>query len=162
MKKSINSLKSSLILLFFALLWFGNAQSDDWFYDPNNNMVANPTTDIGDVIKTTNVNESNSLLNRLLDLFQLSNQSWYAQWTSKAFIYLKMIMNILLGLVSFISVILVIYAFYMMFFSEQEEATWKAMKILKWVAIAIAIIWLSWLIVSFFFDINTTISDGLS
>lgn len=162
-KIKLKHLKSSLILLFFGLLWFSNAQnlSNDWYYGDTSVSPTVDATNIGEIIREDNIENTNSLFNRLLSLFQLSNQDWYAEGTSKVFLYIQMIMNILLSLVSFISVVLVIYAFYMMFFSEQEEANAKAIKILKWVAIAIWIIWLSWLIVSLFFNINSTISENI-
>ena len=72
-------------------------------------------------------------------IFRLSTSNWYDQEIESALedgrkprmaiAYVKMIMNILLGLVSFISLLLLIYAFYLMFFTEQEEGKAKAKKI---------------------------------
>ena len=45
----------------------------------------------------------------------------------------------MLGLVSFISLVMVIFAFYLIFFSKGEEAVGKAKKILVGVGIALAI-----------------------
>jgi flagellar basal body-associated protein FliL len=53
--------------------------------------------------------------------------------------YVKWLLNILLGLVSFLALVMVIYAFYLIFFSKGEEAVTKARKILVGVAIALAI-----------------------
>jgi hypothetical protein len=53
---------------------------------------------------------------------------------------------------------MVIFAFYLIFFSKWEEAVGKAKKILIGVAIALAIMWLSWFIASFFFDIYGTVT----
>jgi hypothetical protein len=52
---------------------------------------------------------------------------------------------------------MVIFAFYLIFFSKGEEAVGKAKKILIGVAIALAMMGLSRFIASFFFDIYTTV-----
>jgi len=101
--------------------------------------------------------DSKSLLTRLTDFFRLSGTS-YSTGTSRATNYVKWILNILLGLVSFLSLVMVIFAFYLIFFSKWEEAVWKAKKILVGVGIALTIMWLSWFIASFFFDIYTTVT----
>jgi len=50
--------------------------------------------------------------------------------TTPALVYIQTIVNILLGLVSLLSLIMVIIAFYLIFFSKQEEAVGKAKKLL--------------------------------
>lgn len=65
--------------------------------------------------------------------------------------YARAIMNIALGLVAFIALIMTIYTFYMIFFSENEAWIKKAKENLTGIFIALAIIWLAWLIVSFIF-----------
>lgn len=65
--------------------------------------------------------------------------------------YARAIMNIALGLVAFIALIMTIYTFYMIFFSENEAWIKKAKGNLTGIFIALAIIWLAWLIVSFIF-----------
>jgi hypothetical protein len=44
----------------------------------------------------------------------------------------------------------------LIFFDKGEDGVKKAKKILTGVAIAIALIWFSWIIVSFFFNLYTT------
>jgi hypothetical protein len=63
-----------------------------------------------------------------------------------------------LALVSFIALVLIIFAFYLIFFGKEEEAFKKAKKILTGVAIALAIMGLSRFIVSFFFNVFTTVT----
>jgi len=116
-----------------------------------------PTTNIaGDLIKGDTQNKT-SILKRLTDFFRLSGTS-YDTGTSKATNYVKRILNILLWLVSFLSLVMIIFAFYLIFFSKGEEAVGKAKKILIGVGIALAIMWLSWFIASFFFDIYRTVT----
>jgi NADH:ubiquinone oxidoreductase subunit 6 (subunit J) len=50
---------------------------------------------------------------------------------------------------------MVIYAFYMIFFLKDEAGITKAKQVLKWVAIAIIIMWLSRFIVSMIFWIQS-------
>jgi NADH:ubiquinone oxidoreductase subunit 6 (subunit J) len=56
-----------------------------------------------------------------------------------------------LGLIAFIAVIMTIYTFYMILFSDNEEWIKKAKWNLFGIFIALAIIWLAWIIVSFIF-----------
>jgi hypothetical protein len=77
------------------------------------------------------INNNESVLNRLLSLFNLSQQSRYDSGTSKAIYYTKMIVNMMLSFVSFIALIMLIYAFYMMFFSKEESGMTKAKQVLK-------------------------------
>ena len=119
----------------------------------------NEPTDIGQVVKTDTVNPTTSILKRLTDFFRLS---WTAydkpESTSKATDYVKWILNIMLGLVSFLSLIMIIVAFYLIFFSKGEDGVGKAKKMLIGVGIALAIMWLSWFISSFFFNIYNTVT----
>jgi len=71
---------------------------------------------IATIIKA-DTNESTSLLSRLTDFFRLSGTQ-YDTGTSKATNYVKRILNIMLGLVSFLSLVMVIFAFYLIFFSK--------------------------------------------
>ena len=119
-------------------------------------MAETPTTDIASGIIKQDTNTPTSLLSRLTDFFRLSGTS-YDTGTSPATNYVKRILNIFLGLVSFLSLVMVIFAFYLIFFSKGEEAVGKAKKILIGVAIALAMMGLSRFIASFFFDIYTTV-----
>jgi len=140
--------------------WFSDSES--WFpydiqwqaYVPGTDQPTNIATDL---IKP-DTQQSTSILKRLTDFFRLSGTSYdNPNSTSKATDYVKWILNILLGLVSFLSLVMIIYAFYLIFFSKDEEAVGKAKKILIGVGIALAIMWLSWFIASFFFNIYTTV-----
>jgi len=120
------------------------------------------TTDIAQVVKEeavwTQWSTSPTIIKRLTDFFRLSWTS-YDTWTSTATNYVKWILNILLGLVSFLSLVMIIFAFYLIFFSKGEDGVAKAKKILIGVGIALAIMWLSWFIASFFFNIYTTVAQ---
>ncbi len=113
-------------------------------------------TNLASLIKE-DTNDQQSLLQRLTDYFRLSGTT-YDQGTSKAIYYVRRILNMLLWLVSLLSLVMIIFAFYLIFFSKGEEAVTKAKKILTGVAVALAIMGLSRFIASFFFDIYTTIT----
>lgn len=158
MKKILFSL-----LLLIGLTWFF-VKWEDFPYDVSKewNVVKsfdNESLDIWNVITQDAVQPDTSILQRLLSIFQLKWSNWYdTNWELKAFAYVKMIINFMLALVSLIALILTIYGFYLMFFSWQDEWLKKARKILTWVAIAMAIMWLSRFIISFLFyvyNINT-------
>lgn len=141
--------------------WFSNADSSfpysiQWQeYTP----VTNEPTDISTDLIKTDINASNSIIRRLTDFFRLSGTSYNpGTSTSTATDYIKWLLNILLGLVSFLSLVMIIFAFYLIFFSKGEEGVAKAKKILIGVGIALLIMWLSWFIASFFFQIYTTVT----
>ncbi len=116
-------------------------------------------TDIAAELIVPDTQNKTSLLQRLTDFFRLSDTSYNADGsTAKATNYVKWILNILLGFVSFLSLVMIIFAFYLIFFSKWEDGVAKARKILIGVAIALAVMWLSWFIASFFFDIYTTVT----
>jgi len=144
------------LLSMFLFVWTIWVNAEDVFpYDVGTiGDTATENLDIGDIIKTDAIQPSNSILNRLYWLFGLQWDNY--QWEKKALNYVKMVLNMVLGLVSFVSLILIIYSFYLIFFVKQEEWVAKAKKMLIWVFIALAIMWLSWLIVSFIFDIYKT------
>mgnify|MGYP006894302361 CR=1 FL=1 len=157
--------KLKLLLILFTTtlitMWLYVGANYDFPYEymTNENEISsgNYETEIWQIMKYDNITQTNSVLNRLLDLFKLSNQSWYDYWwwTSKAVYYAKMIVNLMLSFVSFIALVMVIYAFYMIFFLKDEAGITKAKQVLKWVAIAIIIMWLSRFIVSMIFWIQS-------
>ena len=143
---------TSILAIWITSFWF----TIDFPYEYNESTTAAwDETEIWNIIQTDVVYNDDSALNKLLDLFQLSDQWRYDSWTSKAIYYAKMIINMLLSLVSLIALVMLIAAFYMMFFSKQESGMTKAKQMLKWIALAITIMWLSWFIVSFIFWIQS-------
>jgi hypothetical protein len=119
------------------------------------NTTNSDNLDIWEIVKTDAIQPSNSVLNKLYWLFGLQWPT-YTQWDKKAEYYIKMVLNMVLWLVSFVSLVLIIYSFYLIFFIKQEEWVAKARKILIGVFIALAFMWLSWLIVSLIFNIYQT------
>lgn len=142
--------------------WFSDAESEFPYevqWQEYNSDTEVPTTDFATGLIRPDTQNETSLLQRLTDFFRLSGTTYdNPNSTSKATDYIKWILNILLGLVSFLSLVMVLFAFYLIFFSKGEDAVGKAKKVLIGVGIALAIMWLSWFIASFFFDLYTTIT----
>jgi len=134
----------------------------DFPYDINSTTQLQGTdepTNLADTVAQDTVNPTTSILKRLTDFFRLSWTTYdNPNSTSKATDYVKWILNIFLGLVSFLSLVMIIFAFYLIFFSKGEDGVGKARKILIGVGIALAIMWLSRFIASFFFDIYRTVT----
>ena len=94
-------------------------------------------------------NES-TILVKLLGVFWLDNS--IESWRDLKFIdYARAIINMALGLVAFIALIMSLYTFYMMFFSENEAGIKKAKWNLVGLFVALVVLWLAWIIVSFIF-----------
>lgn len=140
------------LLWFVVLLWIWTwVNAEDFFYDNNiNNTTYSDNLEIGEIVKWDAILPNQSVLDRLFTVFWLDSAT-YLQWPNKAEYYIKMVLNMILWLVSLISLVLIIYAFYLILFVKQEEWVAKARKIIIGVFIALFIMWMSWLIVSFIF-----------
>ncbi len=152
------------IITMTMIIWISTTvsygQSDEGFYYwteyQGENLNEEQKTDLAQVIKDDSINtKETTLLYKIRQYFRLTGSETYDQ-EKPAIAYINMIINMALGLTSFISLILIIFAFYLMFFQKGEEGFTKAKKILIGVAIALVVMALSWLIVSFFFQIYST------
>ena len=155
--KLIKKLILSLIITMTSLIWLSYGQdfpsSNDYFPYSGTNLPSTTSpidTEITSII-TGDMQDSNNWLKRLLNLF-MPNSTIYGGWDNPSFLfYLKTIVNLLLSFVSLIALILIIYAFYMIFFKKDEAGFTTAKQIIKWIVIALFVIWLSRIIVSFLF-----------
>lgn len=135
-------------------------QGDDGFYYWTEyewtSLNDEQKTELAQIIKDDSVNTNDTtLLYKIRQYFRLTWTETYDQ-EKPAVAYINMIINMALWLTSFISLILIMFAFYLMFFQKGEEGFAKAKKILIGVGIALVVMALSRLIVSFFFEIYTT------
>ena len=96
------------------------------------------------------VNADGTLLDGLLRMFGFDTPEY--EGIPKAIIYVRMIINLLLSLISFVALVIIIYSFYQMFFQEDAKGMEQVKKNLKGVAIALVILGFSWIIVSFIFS----------
>ena len=155
--KIIKSIITCLIAITALIsIWF----CDDVFpgtdsYFPYSGTTLPSTTspieiDIPKII-TWDIADQENGINKLLNVF-MPNSAMYDEWQWPSIIfYLKTIVNILLSFVSLIALILIIYAFYMIFFKKDEAGITTAKQMIKWIVVALVVIWLSWIVVSFLF-----------
>ena len=68
-------------------------------------------------------------------------------------------LNYFLSIAAFIALVVVVYGFYLMFFSEQEAGFTKAKKMLRGAVLALIIIGLSRSIISFLFGVFGVVSN---
>jgi len=157
MRKLLLSL--AILLTLGAAYNFVSAQTEPFPYDIGTEAQQLTSTNLDQVVQAESLTPTTSIMSRLTNFFRVSWTSYNPDNTGNPAInYVKRILNIVLALISFISLVLIIFAFYLIFFGKEEEAFKKAKKILTGVAIALAIIGLSWFIVSFFFNVFTTVS----
>ena len=93
--------------------------------------------------------EDNSIMKWLLETFWLEGGAF--EWEHKFLTYVRAILNLAISLISIIALIMTIYTFYLMFFTDNEAWIKKAKWNLVGIFIALAVIWLAWIIVSFIF-----------
>lgn len=110
----------------------------------------NEDTDYNKTLKT-DIWEPENWLYKLLHLFMPNSEMYDGDQNPSFIFYLKTIVNLLLSFVSFIALIFLIYAFYMIFFRKDEAGTTTAKQMVKWIFIALVVIWLSRIIVSFLY-----------
>ena len=94
------------------------------------------------------IKDKNSIITRLLDVF---NIDIVKNDDHKFLNYVKAILNVALWLLSMVALIMTIYTFYLMFFTENDKAAGKAKWNLVGIFVALVIIGLARLIVSFIF-----------
>ena len=133
------------------IIWYTYAQSseDSFFY--GGDTTAEPTTTIHTIIQNDVVEANDGILKKTLRIFNLDQFTTLSN--APALEFFKYILNIALGMVSFVAVIVVIYGFVQVIFAKDEEGVTKARKTVQGAAIAIGIIAVSWFIVSFLFSI---------
>ena len=117
---------------------------DNTYVSPDSNK-----TDLQDKVDIGKENPEKSIMIKILEIFWLNTSAF--GWDHKFINYVRAILNMALWLLSFIALIMVIYTFYTMFFSKDDKSFGKAKWNLVGIFIALAIIWLARLIVSFIF-----------
>ena len=126
---------------------FGEA---DFPYDLGE-PVSNASTDIGEVLKGEVVENENSLLLFFADLFGLGDS--IGDEDDVAVNFVLRVVNIILGLVSFVALAWLLFTFLKLFFGKSEGALSGVGKTITGIAIAIALIGISWFVVSYLFRV---------
>ncbi len=120
-----------------------------------NEFTANPSSNPIDPLKTVVIDQqaqNDSFIEQVLKVFgfDVGSLGW-GSTPDSIFTYIQMLVNIALSLLALVSVIILIYNFFMIFFEKEKDGVENAKKAVKRVAIVIIVIGLSWLVVSFLF-----------
>jgi hypothetical protein len=123
--------KTLLLLAVSCFLISAPSFGQDFYYDQDtdSNSYFNETVDIGEELKAANTDDEDSILNQLLAVFDLDSDQYDGD--DKAVRYAKGVINLALSLASFATLIRLLYGFYAMFFSKQEEGFSRARKIVR-------------------------------
>lgn len=147
----------AIIITFLGVALLPVQWQDSFYYDigqPSQNDPA--TTDLaGQAANFTD--DDTGIFVRIMQLFWVYSFTDNGADSASAVNYIQYIINMLLWIAAFIALVILIYGFYLMFFSKQEEWFDKAKKIIIWVTVALFIMGLSWLIVSFLFYLYSLI-----
>lgn len=155
-KLRISILSMSVIVWFIWsfclwLKWNYGLLDEDYPYEDDKVVCDESDGGSTELWECTSIKENDdTIIVRLLEVFGL-DYSTDKERDLKFIDYAKAIMNIVLALVAFIALVMTIYTFYMIIFSENEEWIKKAKWNLFGIFIALIIIWLAWLIVSVIF-----------
>lgn len=147
----------AIIITFVGVALLPVQWQDSFYYDIGQPSPNDPaTTDLaGQAAAFTD--DDTWIFVRLMQLFGVYSFTNNGSESATAIVYIQYIINMLLWIAAFIALIILIYGFYLMFFSKQEEWFDKAKKIIIWVTVALFIMWLSWIIVSFLFYLYSLI-----
>lgn len=127
----------------------GFPEEGKFYYDTNQNGANVQDWSIKDQVSLA-VIDAQWPIQRLIKIFIPNRPA--GEWVLE---YVAYIINIALWLVAFIAVIVLIYWFYGILFSDSKDGISNAQKTIKWAAIAIILMWASWLIVKIMFYIIT-------
>lgn len=151
----------SCTVLFLGFVWWVHAQTTAFPYD--NVDIDNPTVSLEQDFKE-NLQADESLRDRLVTLLWFPASNTTIRWTGEtewqtATNYIRYIINVALALTAFIALIMLLYGFGMMFFSEKEEWLKRAQNIIKGTIIALVVMALSWFVVSMIIYFYETVND---
>lgn len=134
--------------------------------NPSNAPRFNPDqmTEMGTVFDKTVINpvtqtQQDSVLYQLLKLAGVEQyvRTW---WDMPAIAYVQMLINLFLGLASFVALIIIVFWFYqMMFASDQAAEFGKAQSKVRGAAIAFLILAVSWIALNFMFTFFSDVSN---
>lgn len=145
-----------LVWVFFNAFSFAGGDSDLFKLHYENpveteKVLWETETEFWKMIYVDSVQPKESLLSQAFTIFKLDGSQY--EGPLKALYYIHYILNYLLWFVSFIALVLLIYIFYVYMVGADEKAMGKVKWMLKTVFIVIMVLGLSWLIVSFMFNI---------
>lgn len=131
-------------LCLWDLIWGGSNNP----FPFGESYQKDPRSEIAEDVDIKDKNGKETIITRLLNVFNINIDK---SSDHKFLDYVKAILNVALWLLSMVALVMTIYTFYLMFFTDNDKAAEKAKWNLVGIFIALAIIGLAWLIVSFIF-----------
>lgn len=142
-------------LLFVSISWvWAQSNEDSFFYEGFDDGTS--TTVQRDIVKEQVVDPNDGILKKTLQMFNLDQYTNLSD--ASALEYIKFILNTALSLTSLVALVIIIYGFAQIIFAESDDAVSVARKTVQGSAIAIAIIAISWFLVTFLFSIYESVS----
>jgi len=159
-----NIIKIIFAAIAFAIplqtMWTFNFTSWDFYYSwggwGNSNTV---NLDYWPTLKDSIKYSRSGWLQTILGLFMPKTELYLENGNPSILFYLKTIVNTLLWFVSLIAMIIMIFAFYMIFFKKDDAGVTTARQMIKWIVIALAVIWFSRIVVSFLYWFEAQSTD---
>ena len=154
----------SLLLGVAALSLYWTPEVDAWSYDfPYQSWWTSvsweDSVNFGKIIKNQDVERQDWITNKLQDAFNIKFDDGDDP-DQRATNFITQAVNRVLWITGLISLIVVVYGFYQMLVSgDDEEAFGRAKKITLYALLALAIIWFAWFIVSQLFDVFLDIQE---
>ncbi len=150
--------KNTLIYLICALIFFlsnvlAQSTEDQFYYQWFDE--SDPTIVSRDIVYSQVVEPNDGILKKTLRVFWLDQ--YISLSNASALEYVKTVLNIALSLTALVAFIIIIYGFAQILFAQDDEAITNARKTVQWAAIAIAIIAVSWFLVTFLFSIYESV-----
>lgn len=141
------------------VLWQFSFISWDFYYSWGWGNSSTVNLDYWPTLKDSIKYTKQGWLQTILGLFMPKTELYLDNGNPSILFYIKTIVNTLLWFVSLVAMILMIYAFYMIFFRKDDAGITTAIQMIKWIVIALAVIWLSWIIVSFLYWFEAQSTD---
>lgn len=140
----------SVLSVHSLAVWsFGIEDVDDYPFGDSTAWTDAGSIDFAKVIKKVAIDPTDSASEKIQESLGVA----YAE-KQRATYYIQELINRFLAIAWLVSLAVLIYGFYQMFlWKDNAEAFKEAMNIVKWAAIALVIIGVSWYLTSFFFDI---------
>ena len=148
MRYTISTFALICLSLWFSLWNWSDNNPFPYRHDDVESLNCSGDTNLWDCVSVKE--KDNTIIVRLLEVFGL-DYSTEKERDLKFIDYAKAVLNMALWLMSFIALIMTIYTFYMIIFSDNEAWIKKAKWNLVGFFIALGVVWLAWLIVSFIF-----------
>ena len=139
--------------MFFLSNVLAQSTEDQFYYQWFDE--SDPTIVSRDIVYSQVVEPNDGILKKTLRVFWLDQ--YISLSNASALEYVKTVLNIALSLTALVAFIIIIYGFAKILFAEDDKAITDARKTVQWAAIAIAIIAVSWFLVTFLFSIYESV-----